>query len=84
MDRNPGAILSKWLGVISNPQFNITQSMQDRFQAQIDEAFDNCEKVNLFSKDEEDVISDTLNKDKDLKVYIGEAEFSTELSINSR
>jgi len=46
-------ILEKWIATISNPNFNIVQSMQDKFQKVLDEKFDEKFSQKLIDEEEQ-------------------------------
>ena len=52
-------ILDKWLSTICNPNFNIVQSMQDKFQNVLEQKFEEETSVKLLSE-EQNIIEDFL------------------------
>lgn len=85
MNKNPSLILSKWLGVLGHNQYNVTQSMQDRFHTLIDDSFNLVDKVNLFSKDEQKVIESVINRESNyFQVNFDEFELQVEFLDNQR
>ena len=70
----PQWILDKWLSTISNPNFNVVQSMQDKFQNILDQKFDEkiCQK---FLENEQIAIEELLRTREPIEALINGVKF---------
>jgi hypothetical protein len=79
----PQWILDKWLSTISNPNFNVVQSMQDKFQNILDQKFEekNCPK---FLENEQIAIEEFLQTRLPIEAAINGVKFEAKFVDGER
>ncbi len=79
----PQWILDKWLCTISNPNFNVVQSMQDKFQNILDQKFEE-QNAKKFLENAQSAIEEFLKTQQPIEAVINGVKFEAKFVDGER